>query len=322
LLASNVKAKQEMVPMKTVAKQTKVSTAFAAAGVMFQCAVASAQYAGPSSSQSAYLVPLLPVVATSSLLTVGDSAAGYRMVGIPDGLGAFDNENGTFTLLMNHELGNNVGAVRAHGAKGAFVSKWIIDKSTLTVISGGDLVQQVYPWNPTTQRSSESTAVIAFNRFCSADLPKPSAFFNGATGRGSRQRIFMHGEESGANGLLLATVVTGDAAGKGYVLGKFNLSTNGSGLPGVGGWENLLANPLPQDKTVVIGTNDGGSGIMSNALAVYVGTKQATGTEVDKAGLTNGTLKLINVSNNPVEIVDNTTRATNITNGTRHVLAS
>jgi hypothetical protein len=28
------------------------------------------------------------------------------MHGIPDGLGAFDNANGTFTLLMNHELGN------------------------------------------------------------------------------------------------------------------------------------------------------------------------------------------------------------------------
>ena len=34
------------------------------------------------------------------------------MVGIPDGLGAFDNGDGTFTVLMNHELGNTQG-VRA-----------------------------------------------------------------------------------------------------------------------------------------------------------------------------------------------------------------
>ena len=81
-----------------------------------------------ASSQSAYVLPTLPVVKTASLLTVGDSIDGYRMVGIPDGLGAFDNGDGTFTLLMNHELGNTLGAIRAHGSKGAFVSKWIIDK--------------------------------------------------------------------------------------------------------------------------------------------------------------------------------------------------
>ncbi len=32
------------------------------------------------------------------------------MVGIPDGLGAFDNHDGTFTVLMNHELGNTARA--------------------------------------------------------------------------------------------------------------------------------------------------------------------------------------------------------------------
>ena len=57
------------------------------------------------------------------------------MVGIPDGLGAFDNGNGTFTVLMNHEIPNSnpalAGAVRAHGANGAFVSEWVIDKTTL-----------------------------------------------------------------------------------------------------------------------------------------------------------------------------------------------
>jgi hypothetical protein len=89
----------------------------------------------------------------------------------------------------------------------------------------------------------------------------------------------------------------------------------------VGGWENALASPFAQDKTIVIGTSDGGTGIMTNALAVYVGTKQNTGSEVDKAGLTNGTLKFIRVDDNPVEIVNNTTRATNITSGKRFTLS-
>ena len=148
-----------------------------------------------------------------------------------------------------------------------------------------------------------------------------SAFYNAATGLGTQARIYMHGEEGGATGFQLATVVTGPDAGKSYVLGKFNLSTNGSGLTGVGAWENALANPYPQDKTVVIGDSDGGTGIMTNAVAVYVGTKQTTGSEVDKAGLTNGTLKFVNVTGNPVEIVNTTTRATNITSGTRFTLS-
>jgi hypothetical protein len=60
---------------------------------------------------------------------------------------------------------------------------------------------------------------------------------------------------------------------------------------------------------------------MDNSLAVYVGTKTNTGTEVDKAGLTNGLLKFVSVAANPVEVVNSTTRATNITSGTAFALA-
>jgi len=102
---------------------------------------------GPSSSESPYLVRTEPGVVTVSILTVGDAVnykadgiTPYRMVGIPDGLGAFDNGDGTFTLLMNHELASArsgpTGIVRDHGFAGAFVSKWIIDKATLTVLHG------------------------------------------------------------------------------------------------------------------------------------------------------------------------------------------
>ena len=117
--------------------------------------------------------------------------------------------NRTFTLLMNHELGNTSGVVRAHGAKGAFVSRWVIDKSTLRIISGSDLIQQVYLWDAGTQRSFAAPAAVAFNRFCSGDLPAVSAFFNAATGRGTTERLYMHGEEGGSTGYQLASVATG-----------------------------------------------------------------------------------------------------------------
>ncbi|MBD2517069.1 SdiA-regulated domain-containing protein [Nostoc sp. FACHB-973] len=278
---------------------------------------------GSNSSATPYIIPAISGsgVSLTSILSVGDSINGYKMVGIPDGLGAFDNGDGTFTLLMNHELGSTSGITRAHGGTGAFVSSWVIDKSNLSVVGGGDLIQKVYNWNTATQGSNTTTSTINFSRFCSADLATPTAYYNAATGLGSQERIFMHGEEGGTTGYQLATIATGANKGNSYVLGKFNLSTNASGLTGVGGWENALANPLAQDKTIVIGNNDGGTGIMSNAVAVYVGTKTNTGTEIDKAGLTNGTLKFINVTGNSAEIANATTRATNITSGTAFTLS-
>src|SRR5262249_47922267 len=92
---------------------------------------------GPSTTTEPYLVPSLPGVKTVSILTTGDSVNGYRMVGIPDGLGAFRGRRGDFTLLVNHEITAQVpGIVRAHGSAGAFVSRWRIDRRTLTVLEG------------------------------------------------------------------------------------------------------------------------------------------------------------------------------------------
>src|SRR5262245_14125838 len=226
---------------------------------------------------SSYLVPLDPSVTTQALLTVGDAVPltgtttgqTYRMVGIPDGLGAFDNGDGTFTLLMNHELGNTLGITRAHGSAGAFVSEWIIDKTTLQVLSGQDLMQQVFLWDSATQSSNTTPSTFAFNRFCSADLAPVSALYfdptpnnpNSGDEVGTTARIYLNGEEGGATGFQVAHVVTGPDAHKSYVLGKFNLSTNGSGLTGVTASENTLANPFPQLKTVVITDSDGGTGI-------------------------------------------------------------
>ena len=306
-------------------------------GLLAALATANVSYGqiqGPGTGSTPYLLPTHPGFETTSLLTVDNTGATaddlvaktgggtYGMTGIPDGLGAFDNGDGTFTVLMNQELGNTLGVVRDHGSKGAFVTKWVINRETLAVVSGEDLMKQVFGWNSTTQSSNAAPGTVAFNRFCSADLPAVTAFYNPASGLGSQARIFMHGEEGSATGWLQGTVVTGPNAGKSYTLGKFCLTTNNSGLTGVGAWENSLANPFPQDKTVVIGNNDGGTGIMTNALSVYVGTKQANGTEVEKAGLMNGTLKHVLVTGNPVEITNTTTRVTGITSGTRFSLSA
>jgi len=60
---------------------------------------------GPSTTQTPYIVAAEPNVRLTSILTVGDQVgakpdgAPWLMVGIPDGLGAFDNGDGTITDL-------------------------------------------------------------------------------------------------------------------------------------------------------------------------------------------------------------------------------
>jgi hypothetical protein len=134
-------------------------------------------------------------------------------------------------------------------------------------------------------RNVANNNAIALGRFCSSDLPAVSAFFNPATGLGTQERVFMCGEEFTPTSQAVAAVATGAEKGRAYILPAFNLATNGSGVNARGSWENLLANPLPQDLTVVVSTNDGGTGIMNGTVNVYVGEKQATGNVVERAGL-------------------------------------
>ncbi|MEJ7680251.1 MAG: hypothetical protein WKG06_20835 [Segetibacter sp.] len=177
------------------------------------------------------------------------------MVGIPDGLGAFDNGDSTFTLMMNHELTNTAGILRAHDSARAFVSKWIINKSNLRVMNGSDLIQKVYVWDTVTHSFMKRST--AFSRFCSTDLPPVSAFYNSTSALGTQERIFMNGEENGMEGRAVGHIVTGTEAGTSYelpYLGKF-------------AWENSVACPTLSDKTVVAGMDDGPGG----QVYLYIG---------------------------------------------------
>ncbi len=223
-------------------------------------------------SSSPYLLPTATGVITKDLLTTGDSVGGYRMGGIPDGLGQFDNGDGTFTLLMNHELTSAVGIPRAHGAKGAFVSKWTIRKSDLTIIKGEDLIKNVVLWDGSVPGYKSATTPATFSRFCSADLPPLSAFWDTASVTGFNGRLFMNGEEIGAEGRAFAHAMDGTS----WELPRLGKTS----------WENSLAAPATGLKTVVVGLDDSTPG----QVYVYIGTKTNTGAPHERAGLTNGSL--------------------------------
>ena len=265
---------------------------------------------GPSSSQSPYVLRSQPGVVTKAILTVGDSVnlkpdgiTPYRMVGIPDGLGAYDNGDGTFTLLMNHEIPSALGMARAHDHIGAFVSQWIINKSDLRVVAGRDFIgdsSSIFLSNndPSTGAIHSgflpgNTTILA--RLCSADLGAATSHLwtDPATGitYGTEALIFESGEESGETqatpqgpearidfGRQFAFIATDDPNIDG------NQANTAYELPhhGLFQWENNLVNPLSQRKTIVMGTDDTTPG----QVYVWVGDKQTTGNVVERAGLT------------------------------------
>ncbi len=190
------------------------------------------------------------------------------------------NGDSTFTVLISHEINNTLGVVRDHGFIGTFVSKWIINKSDLSVISGEDLMQNAFVWNNLLNMYEPASA--AFSRFCSSDLPAQTAFYNAVSGNGSMEKIFMNGEESGNEGRQFAHIVSGAEAGNSYELPAL----------GKAGWENSVASYYVQDKTVVVELDDNTT---NGQVYVYVGTKTNTGLEIEKAGLTNGILYGITV---------------------------
>ena len=251
------------------------------------CLLSQTITTGPSSSQSPYLLPSSAGYSITSILTATNVINNYTMSGIPDGAGAYDNNDGTFTFILNHEFGPTVGSVRAHGQASAFVSKWIINKTTLAVLSGADVIQNVNLWNAATSTYStynaqNTNSLALMSRFCGADLPAVSAFYNSYSGKGTQERIFMNGEESGSEGRGFAHILTGPNAGNTFelpYLGKFS-------------WENSVANPNRNDKTIVIGTDDATPG----QVYVYVGNKSSTGSEIQKAGLVGGILYGVSVA--------------------------
>jgi hypothetical protein len=241
---------------------------------------------GPSTTVQPYVLPIADGVDTTSLLTVGNLNAddGYRMVGIPDGLGAYrDGED--LIVLENQELPEAAGTVRRHGQKGAFVSRFVIDPATGRVKSGSDLIAPgVQYWDypagtyaaaPVRPADATTGHSAAFTRFCSGSLTFPGQLLHGS--KGYDGQLYFANEESGDEGRAFGVTIDGQA----YQLPRLGLFS----------WENTLAADTRTDATVVLGNEDGGNG----QLRVYSGTKVQDGSPVDKAGLTNGSLSVINV---------------------------
>ena len=238
---------------------------------------------------SPYVLSTTNAASITSLLTVDDQARPDKsvdIVGIPDGLGAFAKD-GKVVPYMNHELAGGAGAVNDHGEKGAFVSRNVIDPATGRVQSTTDLIQDVsycdYTSGSYAAASPTGTFTAAFNRFCSGSLTDPSVLAGpGDSQYGYDGQVYLGNEENGDPGRSFGITADG-------------LATQ---LPRLGlfSWENTLVADTGNRTTVVLGTEDSANG----QLRIYAGKKEKSGSAMTRAGLTTGTLHVLDLADQSI----------------------
>jgi hypothetical protein len=118
----------------------------------------------------------------------------YRMVGIPDGLGAHRGRDGTSTLYMNHELGFTALSEPVVGGpknRGAIVSQWILDEDG-DPVAGKRAYDSIFAENtflgPAPVVGNEAQMPRQLARFCSG--------FLAGRGNGFDRPIYLTNEES------------------------------------------------------------------------------------------------------------------------------
>jgi len=218
-----------------------------------------------------YAVPIGSDYETIALLSVGDQvpetsnpAKRFQMVGIPDGLGAYESRHDTVTIYMNHELGSAVLSEPVIGDplnRGAFVSKIVVDEDG-TVLSGERAYDTVYNESTLVGPAPEvGNATRGFARFCSGFLAGFEQGFD-------RPIYFTNEEVGGADSF--------DGLG-GLSVAIFDNELHT--LPKLGRFakENTVVQPGAGHRTVAVSLEDGpaalDAAVENSQLYLYVGTK-------------------------------------------------
>jgi Bacterial protein of unknown function (DUF839) len=271
-------------------------------GLAVLAAVLIVSGAVAATSIKPYVVPIGDEYDVTALLSVDDRVPEasnptlrYRMVGIPDGLGAHPNGDGTSTVYMNHELGfaatsspvvDATGAPTGPAYRGALVSKWTVDAQG-NVLEGERAYDTIFNENtfvgPAPDTSNVAQMPRQFGRFCSGDLAGPPHGFS--------DWIYFANEEVGPaesfDGLGgLAVAIVDNALYTLPKLGRFP-------------WENTVVQPTPGNRTVIMGMEDGPAAldrsVTNSQVYMYVGKKdRRNGAGVlRRNGLDNGELYVL-----------------------------
>jgi secreted PhoX family phosphatase len=226
------------------------------------------------------LQPLLTIgeAATQSTLDAANGDA-YIPLGIPDGQGVIDLEDGIVRLFTNSEVGRDRGYAYTleNGLEltGARINYMDIDTSTNTVIDGGlayDTIidrkgeevtdAQQLNWLPD---DSDIAETAGFDRFCSANLIMANAF---GDGKGFEDDIFLMGEETSPN--FPPTVRDGTF----QALDIANNTLYAVPQLGYGSWESATLLDTGRDDTVAVVLGDDYS--IEAPIYLYIGQKDTS----------------------------------------------
>jgi len=277
-----------------------------AASIAAVAAVISLTAASWPDNKPIYLLSENEAVAVNPIGTTGDILTGTVIRGIPDGMGAYPSENGRgVTVLSVHEIATNdktaALSAKTNAPWGTSVTKFNYSKSLKKFDTAEPLINSWNFWNyktsayTTTPVGGEPTGAAAgyfgwgVQRFCSATYSPAGTFiYNGVGYEGG---LLTTGEEVTDQSRGFAVDMTGAA----YQLPR----------TGFAAMENIMPAQKPGPNTVALISEDGSA--TDSQLYMYLGKKQNTGTSVDKAGLTNGDLYVLNV---PTAATDNIFRTT------------
>ena len=263
------------------------------AGAAVVTAVAFAASAFALGSKPVYVLSKNAAVEIKAIATVGDAVTGTMIRGIPDGMGAYDNGRGGISLLSVHEVSTTAPlALKSKSTTapwGTSITKFTVSKNTKAVTNVQNFIQKVNFYNYTTAKYQETPAGSApagatagyfdwgISRFCSATYAPAGTFIH--NGVGYDGGLFLSGEETGDESRAFAF----DEDGTGYQLPRMGMMS----------FENIIPSLKPGANTVAMANEDGAA--TDSQLYVYVGKKQSTGSAIDKAGLTNGDLHVMNI---------------------------
>jgi len=263
------------------------------AGTAVVTAVAFAASAFALGAKPVYVLSKNAAVEIKAIATVGDAVTGTMVRGIPDGMGAYDNGRGGISLLSVHEVSTTAPlALKGKSTTapwGTSITKFTVSKSTKAVTRVENFMQKINFYNYTTGKYQDTPAGAApagapagyfdwgISRFCSATYAPAGTFIH--NGVGYDGGLFLSGEETGDDSRAFAF----DEDGTGYQLPRMGMMS----------FENIIPSIKPGANTVAMANEDGAA--TDSQLYVYVGKKQSTGSAIDKAGLTNGDLHVMNI---------------------------
>lgn len=260
-----------------------------------------------------------PILSAGDLVPETDNpAVRYQMVGIPDGLGATqedllgnrggdddddenrDDDDDFTTVYMNHEFTQStVSHPRSNTQefqRGAFVSEYRLTEDG-GVLSGRRAFDTVFQDDvPVGPAATNQNATPAFSRFCSGFLADSDVGFDRPiylTGEETTGRVQENGNFSAESfdrargSQTVAVFQNDDGEREAHALSDFGFFAK----------ENTVVAPNTGKKTVAFSTEDGPQ-TPDSQLWMYVGQKQKTGTVLERNGLVGGKLYVF-ASNDP-----------------------